>query len=56
MQPITTSLDKEIYELNLFETILIDNNSSIRRVPWGWVYWFRDTLVFIPFHNEFMPR
>lgn len=43
-----------IYQLKLGQQVLIDSNSSILRVPGGWVYNSLNGTCFIPFDNEFM--
>lgn len=56
-------MEKNIYKLNLNESIKIDNGDWYTRVPGGWVYQTQGygdegavALVFIPFNTEFRIR
>ena len=44
-------MDKDLYELKLHEEMIIDGETSVMRVPGGWIYTFRlytATSVFVP--------
>lgn len=51
-----SSATPDWYSLKLGERLAPDNNTSITRVPGGWVYGDMQGTCFIPFHNEFQPR
>jgi hypothetical protein len=53
MKPETTP---DWYSLKLGEWLAPDNNTSITRVPGGWVYGNMQGTCFIPFHKELHPR
>lgn len=49
---------KTIYELELHQSIYIDDNKSVcMRVPGGWIYYsavkYGVTAVFVPLNDEF---
>jgi hypothetical protein len=54
--PETTKTTAAWYSLKLGERFAPDNNTSITRVPGGWVYGDMQGTCFIPFHNEFQPK
>jgi hypothetical protein len=45
---------KDLYHMKQLERHIIDNNSSIVRVPGGWVYGDLQGCCFVPLSNEFM--
>lgn len=45
-----------LYSMELHEIVPIDTNSSVRRVPGGWVYGDCQGCVFVPYDNEFQIR
>ena len=57
-------MSKNIYDLDLLEEFVIENNSnyyeSIKRVPGGWVWIYKDsrgnTSQFIPYNEEFKEK
>lgn len=51
---------EEVYNLNLHESVTLNNGIVIMRVPGGWIYDCWDCQldtskagVFVPFNNEF---
>ena len=57
--------DNRLYMMKLHESIRLDNNNTVLRVPGGWIYYnhtetqgendqlLAPTVVFVPFNNEF---
>lgn len=53
--------DKSIYEIKLHEKTYVDAAVSVRRVPGGWIYFYKGagasyTSCFVPYHKEFYPE
>lgn len=45
---------RELYELKLHQSMRIGwEGVLVLRVPGGWVYFRKDSSVFVPFDNEF---
>jgi len=49
---------QEMVDMKLHETkeIGLGSCNIVLRVPGGWIYWFNDTAVFVPFDTEFINR
>jgi hypothetical protein len=48
-----------LYSMDLGERIMPDNNSSILRVPGGWIFQFGEdsrSAVFVPYCADFKPK
>lgn len=43
---------KTIYELDLHESLEIEDGIVVMRVPGGWIY----EAVFVPYDDEFNPK
>jgi hypothetical protein len=44
---------EQLYGMKLDDIFITDANSFIKRVSGGWIYYMRDTAVFVPYNNEF---
>ena len=54
-------MEKTIFELDLFETIVVPPNNTgnteyVRRVPGGWLHIVENQSTFIPFNEEFKNK
>jgi len=49
---------QEMVDMKLHETkeIGLGLYNVVLRVPGGWIYWFKDTSVFVPFDTEFVNK
>jgi hypothetical protein len=49
----------QIYNMSPLEVLRLDDNTTIMRVPGGWIIRYseiqRTSMVFIPYHTEFLP-
>lgn len=47
----------DIYDMKLFDYVIISRSTEVRRVPNGWVYIYKGegicTSCFVPYHEEF---
>lgn len=46
---------KDIYTIELHESIKLSDKVAITRVPGGWIYSGTRTATFVPFSDEFSP-
>lgn len=49
-------MEKDIFKMELHETLSINGTFTIMRVPGGWIYYSHNMLIDSPEHGVFVPE